>query len=127
VLARQHVAQRGARQAGEVHRAMFVKPRIFDRQQRLAHVQRDVANGHELAALFAKLRQQAAVGGIDAQGQQGVVVGQVVHGGEPLPQQMQHIGAAGAAGQHEAYEKATEKFERQALFGSRRGCAGGGT
>lgn len=94
MLAGHEVAERGAGDARVVHRPVFVVPGVLDGEQGLPHRLRDPIDRHELAPLFAVLGEQAAVPGMNAHGEHGLVVGQMAHLGHLLPQAVQGMGRA---------------------------------
>ena len=70
------VGQRGAQHAHVIDAVVLVKARIFDRQDRIFHHLRDLADRREGAPLLAELADELAFGGVHPQWQLGVVVGQ---------------------------------------------------
>ena len=110
----EQVAPGGARQAGDVHAAVRVEARVLDGQQRLAHALGDLLDRHELAAFLTVLGQQAAVPGVDAQRQLGLVVGQRLHAGQFLPQAVKRVGAAQREAGEQAQDEGEDKARRRA-------------
>ena len=61
---------------------MLIEARVLDRQHRLAHHLRNLADRREQTALFSVLADQHLIGGEDAQGQLGPVIGEAADLGQ---------------------------------------------
>lgn len=75
-----HAAQVGnarPQNAQVVHAAVLVEAVVLDGQYRVLHHLRDLFDGREVAALFAKLAHQLAIFRENTQGQLRLVIGQV--------------------------------------------------
>ena len=66
----------GTQHAGEVDAGVLIEAVVLGGQDGVLEDRRDVLDADEGAALFSVLADQGAVGGIDAQRNLGVVVGQ---------------------------------------------------
>ncbi len=68
---------------------MLVEPVVLGGEDRLLHHRRDVLDADRHAAFLAELADQDAVGGVDAQRDLGLVVGDGVEGGQVGPGEQQ--------------------------------------
>ena len=74
------IGQRGAQRRRVIHAAMLVEALVFCREDRLAHLLRDIFDLDEGAPLFAEFADQHAFGAIYAQRHLGLVIGEHVQG-----------------------------------------------
>ena len=101
---------------------MLKEASVFDRQHRVLHHLGDFLDGEQVAALFAELAHQLAIGCEHPQRQLGAVVGQVGHIGKigvshrqcntDHDQDADHTGARQS---DQADRKATDPLDRRAL------------
>jgi len=71
------VGNAGAQDAQIVHATVLVEASVFDGEHGILHDLGDLVDRGQVAAFFAKLAHQHAIGGVDPQRQLGPVVGQV--------------------------------------------------